>query len=438
MRFTPGAEGVAYRPRELILLTGDGEQVERARGIMASRERQDSESLRFSDGVRANEGAVIVRAFGVEDPEVVVELLRSSGIPAQLNHVLFAHCDGGCCEPHPAAAGGVAGSPVYATPVYATPVYATPVYATPVYATPVYATPVYATGAEKATGVRRTSARCVSEADAKAVRDVLQGAAATKAAAEADVVIIDTGKPSPDHDSGVLGVPNGLSTGADVPDADGNDRVDPCASHGRFIEGIVRRIAPRARVAVIRAIHPEGDGDEGDIAEIISALPAPPARGGVLNLSFGGYVPDTTDGLALAAAIAGARSRGWTVVASAGNDATCRRTYPAALPGVISVGAIGPHGPAPFTNYGPWVRACAPGVDLVSTFLDRFDADTEMGELTGWARWSGTSFSAPVVAGVLIQEALSRDISVTDAVARVIDAEGLLRLHNLGTVVNRL
>ena len=61
------------------------------------------------------------------------------------------------------------------------------------------------------------------------------------------------------------------------------------------------------------------------------------------------------------------------VVASAGNDATSRRTYPAALPGVVGVGALDGNRPAAFSNFGPWVDACAPAVDVVSTFFDYVD-----------------------------------------------------------------
>jgi hypothetical protein len=51
------------------------------------------------------------------------------------------------------------------------------------------------------------------------------------------------------------------------------------------------------------------------------------------------------------------------VVAAAGNDATGRPTYPAVLPGVVGIGAVDREGrPAPFSNYGPWVRASSLGV----------------------------------------------------------------------------
>ena len=99
-------------------------------------------------------------------------------------------------------------------------------------------------------------------------------------------------------------------------------------------------------------------------------------------------------------------------VAAAGNQATCRPYFPAGLNEVKGIGAVGAGGRAWFSNWGGWVDACAPGVDVVSTFFD-FSEDLalfpDLDELKpraykGWARWSGTSFSAPKVAAVLAQE----------------------------------
>jgi subtilisin family serine protease len=119
---------------------------------------------------------------------------------------------------------------------------------------------------------------------------------------------------------------------------------------------------------------------------------------------------------------------GWLVVASAGNNASCRLAYPAALPDVVAVGAISKCVPAWFSNYGPWVDVSARGVDVVAEFptfetpgpgdgyqdtrvATDFDRDTDelqtydLSDFTsGWAVWSGTSFSAPLVAARLAQE----------------------------------
>ena len=106
-------------------------------------------------------------------------------------------------------------------------------------------------------------------------------------------------------------------------------------------------------------------------------------------------------------------------------------------------GAVGPAGPAPFTNYGPWVRASAPGVDVVSSFFSTFrgpaQATTRGGadpdDFAEWATWSGTSFAAPVVVAALARQ-LQAGASPAEAVACVVDAPGLLRIPDLGTIVN--
>jgi subtilisin family serine protease len=84
---------------------------------------------------------------------------------------------------------------------------------------------------------------------------------------------------------------------------------------------------------------------------------------------------------------------------------------------LVSVGALNPDGTdALFSNAGPWVRAWTPGAALVSTMPVTFHGGIEplpRGEAFGRARsaldpddyrsgfavWSGTSFSAPLLAG---------------------------------------
>jgi hypothetical protein len=107
------------------------------------------------------------------------------------------------------------------------------------------------------------------------------------------------------------------------------------------------------------------------------------------------------------------------------------------------VGAIGPYGPAPFSNWGPWVRACAPGVELVSAFFDTFNGPVvvvpnakDPDEFKGWAEWSGTSFSTPVVVAALAREMGATGCNAKTAVKNIIDAPGLARIPGLGTIVN--
>jgi len=241
-----------------------------------------------------------------------------------------------------------------------------------------------------------------------------------------------------------------VSGDADVPDAAPQDHfLDSCAGHGTFIAGVIAQRAPGCRIDVRSLADPSGAVSETDamLAIVAEATKDPLAQREeerpphFLNLSFGGRSWNDDIMAGLMAAISNAQLAGIVVVASAGNDGDCHPTYPAALPGVVSVGAIGPDGPAEFTNYGPWVRCCAPGVDIVSTFFN-FDgaeppnAAGDPDAFSGWACWSGTSFSAPAVIGALIREQLLTPCTPQQAVERLIDAPDLLRIPNLGTVVN--
>ena len=112
--------------------------------------------------------------------------------------------------------------------------------------------------------------------------------------------------------------------------------------------------------------------------------------------------------------------QGVKVVASAGNDASGKRVYPAAFaedlgPNVISVGAVIEVGkPAPFSNFGPWVKAGWLGTDIVSispqTIENSGDNQTDLSVFANpptvifkdsFAWWSGTSFAAAITAGRL-------------------------------------
>ena len=140
----------------------------------------------------------------------------------------------------------------------------------------------------------------------------------------------------------------------------------------------------------------------------------------------------------------------------AASDATNKPYFPAGHR-VVAVGAVLQDGSgrwrrACFSNYGPWVDACAPGVGLLSTFVDhdgplvpnevltqclgQLGGEDRMpaGRFTGWARWSGTSFAAPVAAAE-IAAAIAEGRGGPDAVRHVLHAPGAVRLENLGTVV---
>ena len=99
------------------------------------------------------------------------------------------------------------------------------------------------------------------------------------------------------------------------------------------------------------------------------------------------------------------------LVAAAGNNASDRPFWPAALKHVIAVGALDTTDPkrvrrACFSDFGPWVDVWAPGVGLVSTYVDgRWVTSDQDVTFQGWASWMGTSFAAPLVAAEIARRA---------------------------------
>jgi len=107
----------------------------------------------------------------------------------------------------------------------------------------------------------------------------------------------------------------------------------------------------------------------------------------VINMSYGGHDADPVEG----AAVAYARKKGVVVVASAGNNYLNTVNYPAAFPGVISVGATNNAGTAQtdWATDGSWVDVAAPGESVAVAVPP-----------SSYTRFDGTSFSSPLVAGM--------------------------------------
>jgi hypothetical protein len=212
--------------------------------------------------------------------------------------------------------------------------------------------------------------------------------------------------------------------------------LDKDTGHGTFIAGIIRQSAPDADVLAIRVLHSDGVAYESDVLLALWRLVErvrqaqqsgdPDDMVDLVSLSLGYFDEAASANLftgSLIEVIDELRKLGVLVVAAAGNDATSRRFYPAALadrpqepghaPQVISVGALNPSSTrALFSNEASWVRAWATGAGVVSTYPTdvRGSATAEnlpaanRGALdpddyqSGFAVWDGTSFAAPLAA----------------------------------------
>ncbi|MCO6008804.1 S8/S53 family peptidase [Actinoallomurus purpureus] len=224
----------------------------------------------------------------------------------------------------------------------------------------------------------------------------------------------------------------------EILDADLDYALDAQAGHGTFVAGVLLRHAPSARIRAKRVIGGDGVGDELGVLHALAWLAAW-GRADIVNLSFGCHTYDDRPSPLVARAIA-ALARRTVVVACAGNHASDRPFWPAALKHVIAVAALDGDERAAFSDYGWWVDACAPGVDVHSCFV-RFDGPRpgvhgiDPDDFTGYALWSGTSFAAPAVAGTIAGLAAAEDLPATVAADRVLDPAGRRTHPDLGVVI---
>jgi hypothetical protein len=175
------------------------------------------------------------------------------------------------------------------------------------------------------------------------------------------------------------------------------------AGHGTFVAGVLRQAAPGVHFVPQATLNSSGIGDE---QSLVQTLTAAIASGPLVNLSLGYYTLGDVAPTPIANTLA-TLPTGSLVVASAGNSSSSRLQWPAAFSTVLSVAAVADDGsggtvPAAYSNFGPWVQACAQG-EWVSTYvkgeLVLTGAPTEV--FDGFARWAGTSFSAPHVTGYI-------------------------------------
>jgi subtilisin family serine protease len=236
-------------------------------------------------------------------------------------------------------------------------------------------------------------------------------------------------------------------------DEDARDKLPPDghlddeAGHGTFCAGVVLQTAPNTRVAIHHVLDSEGFAAETDVRTALIELVAKESPD-ILSLSFGAHTDNGAPLLALGTAIA-ALPPEIVVVAAAGNQGMAKPFWPAAQKRVFGVGALDPGAesapqarasdqtpPASYSNFGWWVDAWAIG-DWVSTFFLEWDdavlplpggVALEARHFEGWARWSGTSFATPAVAGAIAALAERDGISVRDAAFRLIQAAGVPRV----------
>ena len=113
-------------------------------------------------------------------------------------------------------------------------------------------------------------------------------------------------------------------------------------------------------------------------------------------------------------------ARGIVPVAAAGNEFAEGNPleFPASLPHVLTVAALGPGNTSSlFSNTSGAIDLSAPGEDIMTAVPPALDGD---GVADGYERQSGTSFSAPMVAGAVAWIRAKRPTLTGDQVAQAV------------------
>jgi hypothetical protein len=178
-----------------------------------------------------------------------------------------------------------------------------------------------------------------------------------------------------------------LATMAGVDQASASVLNDPghaSFGHGTLVAGVVRLVAPTARIMPLKAFDDSGAGYTSSVIRALHYAAHNGAR--VVNMSFS----RPSGSAELKRALDFAYGRGLVLVASAGNNGNTSLRYPAAYSNVIGVASTrNDDTRSSFSSYGSsLVSLAAPGEAIISTYP--FE--------TYGAAW-GTSFSTPFVSG---------------------------------------
>ena len=218
--------------------------------------------------------------------------------------------------------------------------------------------------------------------------------------------------------------------------------LKPYAGHGTFVAGVLRCIAPAADIYVGNVFQTGGSALETDfVTDLQEAL----HRGtDIFHLSCASTTRKNLQPLSFWTWRKQLRQhKGIVCVAPAGNSGSRRPHWPAASPEVASVGALAAdwRGRASFSNHGGWVDAYAPGRNLVNAYATgRFVCDMvpylgQVRNFYGMAQWSGTSFSSPIVTGLIADRMWRTGDNGIEAAAAVLNAARSRAIPGVGGIV---
>lgn len=223
------------------------------------------------------------------------------------------------------------------------------------------------------------------------------------------VAVLDTGIAYEDYDDfrqvpDLAGVK--FVEGYDFVNQDSHPNDDH--GHGTHVAGTIAQatnngegvagVAFEATLMPVKVLDHFGSGSTAGIADAIRWAADHGAK--VINMSLGGGGRSAV----MEHAVDYARAHGAVVICAAGNGGRGVVEFPAAYPGSVAVGAVGPQGArAPYSSWGKELDLAAPGGDksqgeaagIVQNTIDRQDVSKAI-----YASYQGTSMATPHVAGV--------------------------------------
>jgi Subtilase family len=219
--------------------------------------------------------------------------------------------------------------------------------------------------------------------------------------------------------------------------------IRPYGGHGTFVAGVLRCMAPQAQVHVENIFDTAGSACESEVAMRLKAT----AFGfgfEILHITASCHTRNNVPPLALEGFLKLLRPyKGVVCVAEAGNNHTKRPAWPGAFPDVLSVGALAADWRhlADFSNYGGWVDVYAPGENLINAFGSgtyTCEVPPDVGQVrtfSGLAQWSGTSFSAPIVTGLIAARMARCGESAREAAAALLARARAQTIPGVGPVL---
>ena len=203
------------------------------------------------------------------------------------------------------------------------------------------------------------------------------------------VAVIDTGI-SPHQDLHIVG---GIST------VNYTDSWEDDNGHGTLVAGTIAAknngvgitgVSPDVDLYSVKALDDQGQGTLQSVLEAIDW--SIENNIDIINLSFGTMTGHTS----LKSMVDNAYEQGMIIVGASGNSGNVLGAgnsvnYPAKYNSVIAIAAVNESlTRASFSSTGSDVEFAAPGVNIISTYLD-----------SKYAKTNGTSFASPHVAGIL-------------------------------------